>query len=537
MIISNNNNPCVRAGQVGLILTGPLTPGQPYSIPVVAYPSTQIQFNTTLPGAKFEWTAQSGYMLTGIAPSNPSSFTWTGSACNFPRGCTISSVSLCSSTRSGSISVNYPRCTRPTIGTITNTLIFTVGTQFSSSITINNATSAAISGLPTGIEVQSQSAISGNYTFLIAGVPTTGNQSYNIKVRATNTGTGCLEQYLGGFATDDVSINTGKVTPVTCIAPVIPNLQTNSFTIGVPYSETLIIENATNANPVLSSSGTTTWPSGITHSGVKSGFNYLLTISGTPRTSSSTSYNINIVAINALTTCNSVSTTKSVGAGTVLPAPAPNPVVGQITKNSKTQSNTNSVFQRNYPYIGTITIQNATSATIASGLPSTMTFSGAKSKIKATDYVLTITGTPTTTNQEWNVLVNATNNLGNGGAVANVTNVSAGSGVVAPPDCPAPQYTSATLIQARVNVPLNTIVNIRNATKADLDTTQLISSGLTATVTTVPTSSNLPPSIRVTITGTPTKTGFYAVGITPYNDTNTCFASVKTKTSLSIRVT
>jgi hypothetical protein len=160
----------------------------------------------------------------------------------------------------------------------------------------------------------------------------------------------------------------------------------------------------------------------MSSSGAVSGSNYIITFSGAPDNSSIGTGHITITATNA---CGATTSTSNTGADpnfnwTVVAAggACATPSVGTVSPNS---------FTDGTAYTGTITVANATSASITSGLPSGITASGAVSGL---NYVFTLTGTPTTAAQTYDIRVDASNATG-GCTTSTVTNQPAGTGTVA----------------------------------------------------------------------------------------------------------
>lgn len=427
-------------------------------------------------------------------------------ATNATRDCTrfFGSGSYTSSKKL-SMTVGAATCPKPTVGEISPELSFTHTKSFSGTITINNATTAALTGLPTGITIQSQNASGSNYVFTIGGTPTIGNQSYDIKVSATNLITGCATTYLVGLAKSlESPINAGKVLPLPCPAPVIPMLTTNIFTKNIRFSETIVISNAYNATVAGLPSGV------IVRDGKVSGSNYVLEIAGTP-TRENQNYSITVSAFNynpnfSSSTCTMSKTETVIGAGVILPAQATAPIIGKITKNSLVQSDKSSIFQKNVPYKGTITIDNVIDPTrvTITGLPTGLVLKPSTLVAPTSGNgkaIFSVEGTPTgVTNESYDIRVTATNTFPSN-APSTTTSGSAGSGKVSPPDCVASSVGTASFSGFVQGKPYSSSISLLNTTNAEVVASTL-PRGISAKVVKVTQS-----SVRIELTGTPTQKG------------------------------
>ena len=99
-----------------------------------------------------------------------------------------------------------PPCTSPVIPTVDFT--FVSGLQFYSTFTVYNATSATLSGLPTGITANTTQAGT-DLIVTLSGTPNTTGQSFTMNVTATSSGVYCLAN------TQTATIETGTVAGVT----------------------------------------------------------------------------------------------------------------------------------------------------------------------------------------------------------------------------------------------------------------------------------------------------------------------------------
>ena len=359
-------------------------------------------------------------------------------------------------------------------------LIFTLGQATNLSFTVNNATTAALGGLPTGVTATGN-RVGSNYEFKLSGTPTTGSQNYNITLTASNAGTNCATVSYNNTTTPS-SISSGTVDLIPCSTPVISQLSNNIFQQGLAYRETVIIQNATR----VIFSGV---PTGINIVSGISGTNLVLTVSGTP-TVAAQSYSISVTAYNkSSSSCSESTSTAVIASGVTLAAGAPAPTVDSITSNTLSKQSGNSIFQRGIQYNGTILVKNATSANIVAGtLPNGLNWTGAKS---GNNFVITVTGTPTTSNQSFNIKVNATNDpVTTPKLVAATKNdISASSGTVLGSQCAVPSIglaslTSSTLASMRAGVRFNGVVSVANATSLQLSPSSILPSDITTTIST-----------------------------------------------------
>jgi hypothetical protein len=328
--------------------------------------------------------------------TNAAEGTWTVTATAVNSAGSVSSTS-----NSCVVSATVVPCPTPTVtGTLSPTSL-QVGVSYSGSITVANATSATVGGLPAGLTA---GALSGT-TIPVTGTPTTEG-AYTIAVDAQNacgTGTSSSASGLNG--------GTGNVAPasaVPCPTPAVAGVLTPaSMQVGVAYSGAVPVSNATSG--VLYG-----LPAGLTAGAVSGGS---IPVTGTPTTAGA--YTITADLENA---CGTGTTTSVIGvaagSGTVDPAavlPCPTPAV--VTGLTPT------TVQVGVAYSGSVTVSNATGATL-NGLPAGLT-AGALSGT-----TIPVTGTPTTAGA-YSVTADLTNACGTGSTtVANAQ--PAGSGAVAP---------------------------------------------------------------------------------------------------------
>jgi hypothetical protein len=411
-----------------------------------------------------------------------------------------------------------PNCITPTVGSVSSNA-FKATVAYNGTITVTNATDASItSGLPSGI-TYTGAANGNNYVLTLTGTPTTGNQSYNILVTATNSGLGCVSATLPS----PVSAGSGTVEETLCDTPVSSAaFAANSFTANVAYGPvTWTVSKATSAT--LSG-----FPTGITVTGQQVGADYQFTVSGTPGVSTGGStWTALVTATNNCGGGKTQSTLAStqVGTGTVgALANCVAPTVGTVSANS---------FQVGVSYTGTITVQNATSATITGGLPSGITSNAGAAS--GSNYVFNLSGTPTSSGEAYDIRVNATNS-GATCTTVTVTNQQAGSGtVIAQAQCAAPVIGAITPNLAsppsfKVGQAYSGTVTITNTTstgQGNIGT--VIVPGVTITA------ANLAgTTLTYTISGTPTTTGQYDISFTATNNCGGGSAPTTTTSSIGL---
>jgi hypothetical protein len=364
---------------------------------------------------------------------------------------------------------------------------FTAGTPYNGTITVNNATSATVTGLPTGVSVASTTVSGTDLIITLSGTPTVSGESFNIQVAATNACGGGLTT-----STNTGSAASGTVAAPSCPTPVNGNLTPLVGNVGASYTGSLTISNATSGS-------ITNLPAGLTQSGAASGTNYVITVTGTPTAAATTA-----LLVDANNACGGGSTTTSItnsAAGSLVIGAAlvcPTPDAGDITTTSGVVGIT---------YSGTITVTNATSATITN-LPAGLSQSGAPN---GTSYVITVTGQPTTAGTT-SLLVNSTNACGSGYTTTTASQQQAGAIVVSPSSpCTTPSVGTLTVLTGTVNAAFSTAtLTVLNAT--------------TATITNLPAGLSQSGAVSgsnyvITVTGTPTVSGTTTLAV---NATNSC---------------
>jgi hypothetical protein len=401
--------------------------------------------------------------------------------------------------------VGAPACATPSIGTVSPPLNFILGQAFNGTITINNATSSGISGLPTGIN-RTGATSGSNYVWTLSGTPTV-NQSYNISVTGGNSPGGCAASGMS-----PTLVVSGKVGLTPCTTPTIGTLDNTTFQKGVYYTGNVTIENATGIT-------VTGLPTGVVYSSnSKVGTTFTARFLGTPTTSGQI-FDFKINAINNPGGCGQASTgLTSVATGTVNKEKATAPTIRKIATNSLSQPDKiNSIFQANFNYNSTLTISNATSATIT-GLPAGITATGVRS---GTSYIFTITGKPTVGGESWAATVTATNEVS--GVETNTISGSAGSGTVQYDSCVLPTATLTSENNFRIFDAYTGTIDVFNCTSAPKIYGLPI--GITATSST-PFGTGYRITISGTASGPPGAT--YNIRFDATNTGSTCFTNTAT---------
>jgi hypothetical protein len=333
--------------------------------------------------------------------------------------------------------------------------------------------------LPTGVSIFSEGAEGTGYKFVLKGTPTISNEEYEIKVKAQNSTGSCSVAYTPA---PSVSAGIGIVAEApSCDMPEIGELSTTTIQAYVVYNATLTITNA--KTPVIIAG----LPSTIIATQTQSSSNVEISFRGTPLVSEQ--INLSVKASNTGEQCTTSTATKPFELSVNPAIDCAAPVVGLVTPN---------VFKATIQYNGTITVANATSAQIISGLPSGISI--ASQGAEGTGYKFTLSGKPTLSDQAYDIRVTAQNNsVGCKPTTTLAPSVSAGSGTVEKTFCPTPELPSlaSDSFQAFVNYG-PTILTVTNATTAPISG---LPKGITATYST----SN--GNVNITLSGKPTEVG------------------------------
>lgn len=365
--------------------------------------------------------------------------------------------------------LEYVRCTVPTIGGLSNK-IFTAGTPYSAQLTIINATTATIEGLPLGV-TYSGIIVNNNYVVTLSGTPTHGNQAYSINVIATNA---CY----GGVATfTSLVVATGTVVPTQCPQPIVNPLVYEEFRANIKYGPiNYTILNATSAT-------ITGLPTGMVATGAYILGTYIITISGTPLIDLEV-YNIKVSATNACNLgINGVNNDVTIKSGVVKCSP---PIVSEIDPNE---------FFYNTQYTGKLIVKYATTAVVF-GFPAGLT--ATVQKLGET-YTFNFSGKPSILGQNYTFRVNTSRTCG--GEQQVFTNYPAGTGYVVAGYCPTPStlFLSSSAFQA--TVPYSGFITVVDATSVEVLANTLPTGISVASYTVV---NN---TVKINLTGTPTVSG------------------------------
>ena len=399
---------------VGLLLSTSATAGTYFSTTMTIFSATTAAI-TNLPAGLSQSGAASGanYVITvtgtpTIAGSTPLLVNATN-ACG--GGSTATSVTGQGSSTLVVASANA--CPTPDAIWWSPPPVGKVGTAFSGTLLIGDATSATITNLPAGLSQSGAIVEDGNYLITVTGTPTTAGD-VAILVNAVNA---CG----GGFTTSSASgigAGTFVINPllVDCPTPYAGSWTGKTGAATIDFDETLTVINATSAT-------ITNLPSWATQTGAPHPTYpnwYTIRVQGTPPTPESTD-----LLINATNACGGGSNTSSVTgefAGTLLITPllvnCDTPQVGQLTALTG---------QVGVYFSATITILNATTATINNTIPGLSWFGTAS----GSDYIISLQGTPTTAKTQ-DFRVDATNVCNGGANSTSVGNVSAGTLVISP---------------------------------------------------------------------------------------------------------
>lgn len=292
---------------------------------------------------------------------------------------------------------------------------------------------------------------------------------------------------------DSVTIDTDEIGPAnSCQSPEAVSSTPLQASVGVPFSGTVTLTNATSAT-------ITNLPAGLTQSTSITGGNLLITISGTPTAIATTP-----LLLNATNDCGGgLLAVSVVGLG------IGNFVVGEtcLTPTNGNISATTAVV--GVEFSAGIILSDATSATVTN-LPVGLTQVG--EVLPNGNYRINITGTPQG-NAAVTLLVNATNACGS--APVSITGSAAGTltitgGVVG--NCTMPSVTWWSPVPSgKVGTPFEATLLVSHATTAVLNG---LPPGLTQSGAIVANGNYL-----ITVTGTPTVDGTYPMTV---DATNAC---------------
>lgn len=344
-------------------------------------------------------------------------------------------------------------CLTPSVGTITPTE-FKFNTDYNGSISIQNATSATLSGLPAGINIKDTVKVGTGLQINLTGKPTQTGQSYSILVNATNELTSLAGPLCEKTSVTNQQAGQGTIGSSNAVSPVVQPLTPNSlvqntqsmFQKGTQYRGTITVKNATSVSTI------TGIPAGITYTTAVNLQDVIVTLSGTPTGEETTE--IRVTATNApsgfqATTVNSV----LAWAGKVSANVCPTPTVSTISPN---------VFQKGIRYTGSLTVSNVnpSSSIVISGLPEGIIETPNGRTTNGTTVTVTFSGTPSTTMTKNDYIIRVSaSNTGNTCSISKLENANAGSGVVSNGDCPAPVRLQELVTDQTSEVPSTTTYN------------------------------------------------------------------------------
>lgn len=347
------------------------------------------------------------------------------------------------------------RCPMPIIGTLSNKE-FTINQQYSGTITIQNATSAYLRYLPTGI-TYTQSFNQGNLILTLSGAPTELNlfliQSKSstdefkfdkiIQVIATNA---CSGGVTSNAARDLKYEDIGfEPCPTPSVGALISQRPPRK---DIPFNGTITIQNATFA--FVNTSTVPTGLSAITQ--INSGSNSAtITLSGTP-----TAVQEYKISINARNNCSSgLPTEKNVLVNAN--------VLDRIVCTSPTINQTdisNLTFELNKLAFYEISVYNATEIFVEN-----FSIAGVEYTIDVVSGKINIFGTPTSGSQSYNFLIKARNTNTGVCYPTNIITLATISGNVLVPDCPLPELFEFDQFNPFISgKPFNQLLEIRPAT-------------------------------------------------------------------------
>lgn len=177
-------------------------------------------------------------------------------------------------------------------------VVFRVGTESSGNFAVGPVTQApAVTGFPTGV---TPSVVGpnqyGNYTVSWTGTPTTAGQAWDVRVSATNACAGKTPTTITNTQPLQGS-GTVQVANAPCATPTIGTVNLPQALVGVPYSGTFQILNATSYG-FSGAFGAQFASSGLTQQTTVQGNNLLVTIQGTTMFALNTGIDLEIQAFN-----------------------------------------------------------------------------------------------------------------------------------------------------------------------------------------------------------------------------------------------
>jgi hypothetical protein len=406
---------CPTPAVVGVLSPANVTSGQAYTGTVTTSNATAGVLNGLPPGitAAFNSSTQT-FSVSGTSTST-GAFSVTA---NLSNACATGTQSDVTNAAAGALSVAaVGSCPSPAVSQGLTPATMTQGQPYSGALTVANATSVSVIGLPAGLSVTGFVPATGVVS--VAGTPTSAGTN-SLSVDATNAcGGGNTSVTLTGLSAGSAVVSAPGVCPTPFISA---SLTPATATAGTPWSGTATFGNTT-ALVVNSLPAWVTTQSFDPVTGV-------LSLAGTPTAGA----NINIGhTVNLTNACGgglttSTATSVPIGSLAVGAAACPNPVL--TTTIAPPQATTG------VAYNGFVQFTNATGAS-ATGMPAWMT-----ATFDLGTQRLNFTGTPTAAGTFGPIQVTATNNCGTGGAAGTLAATNAGSLNVSLPSCPAPTLTA-----------------------------------------------------------------------------------------------
>lgn len=357
-------------------------------------------------------------------------------------------------------------CPTPIVQPLSN-IVFRAGVPYSGTIDVVNCTDITIGNKPnwltmTHVRTTIVGTTSTRRITLTGTPPTSGEFSLAFIARNKPLALICDETTLNYS-------NTYAVLPATattqCTLSDIQPISSTVFSSGVGYNGTIVIDNSTSVRLTGLPTWLTVKANSTTPITGTNQFRTTIELVGTPTTVGQ-AFTIGVFAKNkpANVECTESSSTSYLNLTVTQappPPPCPTPVVNQLSPN---------IIKFGTSYNGTITVNNATSATI-DALPRGLS---ATNRRVGNDIVFTITGTMTE-NIDYTIRVSASNT---GSCVTqSVTNAIAATGKAEPPRCQVPTITTPLrpgvdslnrTIVMRAGQPYNGTIVLRNATNASL---------------------------------------------------------------------
>jgi hypothetical protein len=411
---------CPIPAILGSLSPASVTSGQAYVGTITTTNATAGVLSGLPPGitAAFNSGTQT-FNVTGTS-SSTGAFNVTASLTNACAGLTASNAT---NAPAGALSVAaVGSCPAPVVSQTLTPTALTQGQAYSGTITVSNATSVSVIGLPAGLTVTGFVPATGVVS--ISGTPTAAGTN-SLSVDATNAcGSGNTSVTLTGLSAGSAVVGAPGVCPTPFISA---SLTPATATAGTPWTGTVTFGNTTAV--VVNS-----LPAWVTTQTFNAGTG-VLSLAGTPTAGGSINIGHTVNLTNAcgggLTT--STATSVPIGSLTVSTVVCPNPTI--TTQIQPAVSNVGT------PYVGFIQLANATGASVQAGyLPNGLTqvFDVSLQRI-------VVSGTPTTEDMPGPInplVVDAVNNCVNGSNTGTSVNMNGGPLAVGSTACPAATVVS-----------------------------------------------------------------------------------------------